>query len=34
MMLDKDFSAKGTGEERLKYEEVSVGYEDPFEGIF
>ena len=34
MMLDKDFPAKGTGEERLKYEEVSVGYEDPFEGIF
>ncbi len=34
MMLDKDFPGVGTGEERLKYEEVSVGYQDPFEGIF
>lgn len=30
MMLDKDFPEKGTGEERMKYEEVSIGYEDPF----
>jgi len=34
MMLDKDFSAKGTGEERLKYEEVSVGYKDPFADLY
>ncbi len=33
MMLDKGFPEYGKGEERLKYEEVSVGYQDPFEGI-
>ena len=33
MMLDRNFPGSGTGEERLKYEEVSVGYQDPFEGI-
>ena len=34
MMLDKDFPGNGTGKERLKYEEVSVGDQDPFAGIF
>ena len=34
MMLDRNFPGSGTGKERLKYEEVSVGYEDPFKGIF
>ena len=34
MMLDKDFPGYGTGKERLKYEEVSVGDQDPFAGIF
>jgi len=34
MMLDKDFPGVGTDRERLKYEEVSVGYEDPFADLY
>lgn len=33
MMLERSSPGYGTGEERLKYEEVSIGYQDPFEGI-